>query len=97
MRCHICLRAVLEKKMKTSNSDSAFVSLHDHNSTAWYYFFLYAEMHEDLSSFYNETRKIKQYYDITMNKELTDKLELPEIANDFISKSSRRQQLFGKF
>ena len=32
-----------------------------------------------------------------IHKELTDKLELPEIANDFISKSSRRQQLFGKF
>ena len=67
MRCHICLRAVIEKKMKTSNSDSAFVSLHDHNSTAWY---LYAEMHEDLFSFYNETRKIKQYYDITYQQRI---------------------------
>ena len=75
MRCHICLRAVIEKRMKTSNSDSAFVSLHDHNSTSLYYFFLYAEMHEDLSSFYNETRKIKQYYmTLHINKELTDKL-----------------------
>ena len=32
-----------------------------------------------------------------IHKELTDKLELPEIANDFISKSICRQQLFGKF
>ena len=48
-------------------------------------FFLYAEMHEDLSSFYNETRKIMTLH---INKELTDKLELPEIANDFISSSS---------
>ena len=30
-------------------------------------------------------------------KELTDEVELKEFANDFISKRSRRQEVFGKF
>ena len=32
-----------------------------------------------------------------VHKELTDEIELKEIANDFISKCPRRQEVFGKF
>ena len=32
-----------------------------------------------------------------IHKDLTDKLQLDEVANSFVSKSDRRQQVFGKF
>ena len=32
-----------------------------------------------------------------IHKDLTDKLQLDEVANSFVSKSDRRQQFFGKF
>ena len=32
-----------------------------------------------------------------VHKELTDEIELQEVANDFIMKCPRRQEVFGKF
>ena len=88
MRCHICLRAVIEKRMKTSNSDSAFVSLHDHNSTAWYHFFCMLRCMKTYLRSTMKQERLNSIMTLHINKELTDKLELLEIANDFISKSS---------
>ena len=32
-----------------------------------------------------------------IHKEVTDQLDLNEVANDFVSKSAHRLQVFGKF
>ena len=34
---------------------------------------------------------------LLIHKEVTDQLDLNEVANDFVSKNARRLQVFGKF
>ena len=40
---------------------------------------------------------LKSLIILHVHKELTDKLVLGDAANDFVSKSPRREQVFGKF
>ena len=60
--------------------------------------------------FFSALRRMKTYLRSTIkqerlnsimtlhiHKDLTDKLQLDEVANSFVSKSDRRQQVFGKF
>ena len=58
----------------------------------------------------HSVRRVKSYLQSTMNqerlnslmilhvhKDQTDTLDLPSIANEFVSKSERRTHVFGKF